>query len=159
MHVVRRYDVGMNSMVAMELKALAALSLTAFDPPRQADHDLLMARFNQLSAGIREHLWDNESGIFVNRYSTVNNGSFYRRISPTSFYPMQAGIATEVRRCCHTLPSKECVVSMAPGTSQGFTSLISTRCLFAGTSYCHGKKLAAEPTALLYQPQRRLQGE
>ena len=28
------YDVGMSSMVAMELKALANLSITAFDPPR-----------------------------------------------------------------------------------------------------------------------------
>ena len=28
------YDVGMSSMVAMELKALANLSVTAFDPPR-----------------------------------------------------------------------------------------------------------------------------
>jgi hypothetical protein len=29
------YDVGMSSMVAMELQALANLSLTAFDPPKQ----------------------------------------------------------------------------------------------------------------------------
>lgn len=32
------YDVGMSSMVAMELEALANLSLTAFNPPRTADH-------------------------------------------------------------------------------------------------------------------------
>lgn len=87
----------MSSMVAMELKALANLSLTAFSPPRHADYQLLMARHEYLATRIRDHLWDNESGAFVNRYSTVNNGTFYRRISPTSFYPMQAGIATQAQ--------------------------------------------------------------
>lgn len=42
---VRRYDVGMSSMVAMELRALANLSIAAFNPPRQRDHDALMAMY------------------------------------------------------------------------------------------------------------------
>eukprot|EP00729_Bicosta_minor_P013321 gene13321-31113_t len=87
------YDVGMSSMVAMELEALANLSLTAFNPPRTADHAVLTSRLTDLSKLISTHLWDAEHGIFTNKFSS--NGSFYRRISPTSFYPMQAGIATE----------------------------------------------------------------
>ena len=87
------YDVGMSSMVAMELEALANLSITAFDPPRTKDHALLTSRLAELSGLISTHLWDDTNGIFTNKFS--GNGSFYRRISPTSFYPMQAGIATE----------------------------------------------------------------
>ena len=40
---------------------------------------------------IRRHLWDEESGAFVNRFPS---GGFNRRVSPTSFYPMLAGAAT-----------------------------------------------------------------
>ena len=32
------------------------------------------------------------AGLYVNRRT---NGSFYRRVSPTSFYPMLSGIATQ----------------------------------------------------------------
>ena len=35
---------------------------------------------------IDDNLWDEESGIYVNR---VPNGDFYRRMSPTLFYSMQ----------------------------------------------------------------------
>ena len=40
---------------------------------------------------IGAHLWDDVSGAFVNRFP---NGTFNRRVSPTSFYPMLAGAAT-----------------------------------------------------------------
>jgi hypothetical protein len=83
----------MASMVAMEIKALMNLSLTAFDPPRQKEHDLLADHLAELTSLIGEHLWDAESGIFVNKFTT--NLSFYRRISPTSFYPMQVGLWIE----------------------------------------------------------------
>jgi putative isomerase len=36
-----------------------------------------------------------KTGVFVNKFS--KNATFYRRISPTSFYPMLAGIATEAQ--------------------------------------------------------------
>ena len=47
--VFQRYDVGMSSMVAMELEALANLSITAFNPPRTKDHALLTSRLAELS--------------------------------------------------------------------------------------------------------------
>merc|ERR1712232_342029 len=87
------YDVGMSSMVAMELLALANLARTAFDPPRAKDAELLTARANEMQALIQEHLWDDANGAFVNKFST--NASFYRRISPTSFYPLLARAATD----------------------------------------------------------------
>ena len=87
------YDVGMSSMVAMELQALANLSVTAFDPPRTDDHALLTARLEELAGLIRDHLWDDASGAFVNKFS--GNASFYRRVSPTSFYPLLARVASD----------------------------------------------------------------
>lgn len=93
------YDVGMASMLAMEVKALAELSLSAFNPPRQQTHDHLMSRLATLTTLIGEHLWDNDSGIFVNKFTT--NLSFYHRISPTSFYPMQVGLVLLVLTSCH----------------------------------------------------------
>ena len=79
----------MSSMLAMELQALANLSISAFDPPKTREHDQLMSQFNELSGLIRTELWDEKLGIFVNKFS--NGSGFYRRVSPTSFYPMQAG--------------------------------------------------------------------
>eukprot|EP00658_Telonema_sp_P-2_P034540 TRINITY_DN25205_c0_g1_i2.p1 TRINITY_DN25205_c0_g1~~TRINITY_DN25205_c0_g1_i2.p1 ORF type:complete len:721 (+),score=172.82 TRINITY_DN25205_c0_g1_i2:163-2325(+) len=91
-HRMMLYDVGMSSMVAMELQALANLSLTAFDPPRTKEHAILTGQLERLSSAISTELWDDQSGIFANKFS--NGSGFYRRFSPTSFYPMQAGIAT-----------------------------------------------------------------
>lgn len=89
--LMRLYDVGMSSLVASELRALASLARSAFAPPRR-EHALLEARLRELSALIRDNLWDDESSAFVNRHP---NGSFVRRVSPTSFYPLLAGIATD----------------------------------------------------------------
>ena len=91
-HRMNLYDVGSSSLVCMELQALATLAMTAFDSPRTAEHDLLMSRFTELSQLLTGYLWDEVSGLFVNRHL---NGSFVRRISPTSFYPLLSGLATE----------------------------------------------------------------
>lgn len=90
------YDVGMSSMVAMELKALAELALTAFTPPRKDVHDSLMKQLAELSGLVADHLWNDDLGVFANKWSGSND-TFYNRISPTSFYPMQAGIATDAQ--------------------------------------------------------------
>eukprot|EP01051_Picozoa_sp_SAG22_P001184 SAG22_NODE_44_length_24912_cov_33.648894_15_plen_243_part_00 len=115
-HRMSLYDVGMASLVCMELQALATLAITAFEPPRQADHDLLMARYTELSQLLTAHLWDDQSGLFVNRHW---NGTFFRRFSPTSFYPMLAGLATEeqARTMMHTLTSPDgfCVSQTGAG--------------------------------------------
>ena len=94
-HRMNLFDVGMTSLVCMELQALATLALTAFNPPRQADHDHLMAHFAELSQLLTDSeagLWDKQTGMFVNRHL---DGTFFRRLAPTSFYPMLSGLATE----------------------------------------------------------------
>jgi hypothetical protein len=115
------YDVGMTSLVCMELQALATLAITAFDPPRLKDHEHLMARLTELSNLLTTNLWDNQTDLFVNRHV---NGTWIRRISPTSFYPLLAGLATEdqARSMMDTLKSPDgfCVsqtVSNTPCTS------------------------------------------
>ena len=75
------YDTGMASMVVMDTDALAALA-AVIGRPEQA---MLQARADEMRALIEAHLWDADGGIYTN---LLANGSFYRRISPTSFYPM-----------------------------------------------------------------------
>lgn len=109
------YYVGMASMLAMELKALANLSLVAFDPPRTERHAMITKQLTELQALIQQHHWNDELGIFANKFSAELTGKcnasgivsgncsgfacckdgWYNRISPTSFYPMQSGIATD----------------------------------------------------------------
>ena len=89
---MRLYDVGFASMVAMEAEALAQLA------PLVGRGDDVVTRLTQRAATqralIASHLWDEEGGIFTNRFW---NGSFYRRISPTSFYAMLAKAPTDAQ--------------------------------------------------------------
>ena len=89
--LMQMYDVGMASMVAMSDDALASLASVL---GRERDASLLRRRSRSMRAKIGDHLWDSASGAFVNRFA---NGTFNRRISPTSFYPMLAGAATAER--------------------------------------------------------------
>merc|ERR1719356_1669031 len=52
----------------------------------------LEARAEDMRQRIATNLWDFEGGIFTNMFP---NGTFYRRISPTSFYALLAGAATD----------------------------------------------------------------
>jgi putative isomerase len=52
----------------------------------------LKARADSQRMLINDHLWDEKGGIYTNLFW---NESFYRRISPTSFYAMMAGAATD----------------------------------------------------------------
>ena len=47
----------------------------------------------ELTKLISEHLWHEELGTFSNKLST--NNTFYPRITPTSFYPLLAGAASD----------------------------------------------------------------
>lgn len=89
-HRMNMYDVGMSSLVAMDAEALADLAAAAGRP----EADLLRRRASLLRQGISRHLWDAKLGAFSNRFV---NGTFYRRISPTSFYPLLAGAASEAQ--------------------------------------------------------------
>ena len=60
--------------------------------------DMLLKRGKDMSDKISANLWNEELGIFVNRFSSDhNNGTFYEHISPTSFYALQAKAATDAQ--------------------------------------------------------------
>ena len=88
------YDVGMSSLVAAEMRHLAALGREALPASRLGGTacDLLESRAAELSAAVQAHLWNDELGAFTNRHA---NGSMSARVSPTSFYPLLASIATD----------------------------------------------------------------
>ena len=85
------YDVGMASMFVQEAEALAALAPIAGKPELAAE---LRERAAAQRALIAKYLWDDSphGQIFANRFW---NGTFYRRITPTSFYALMAGAATD----------------------------------------------------------------
>ena len=69
-----------------------ALSKLAFIIGRYDDSIMLKKRGDDMKNRIQNTLWHKELGIYANR---LLNGTFYPRISPTSFYPMQAKVATD----------------------------------------------------------------
>lgn len=88
--LMEMYDVGQSSLTAQEAYSLAELARLLGKP--QQLQNKLKARGDLLKSLISSHLWDESSVAFTNAFST--NGSFNPRISPTSFYPLQARAAT-----------------------------------------------------------------
>lgn len=87
--LMQLYDVGMSSMFVQEAYSLAELAAVIGRKPELVN--MLRARGDAMRDKIASHLWDDESQIFVNRFP---NGTFYRHVSPTSFYPLFTGAAT-----------------------------------------------------------------
>lgn len=82
-------DVALNSLFALEAEML---SLIARELGHQAE-SLELAKVNQEHRSrVQRELWDPERKIFANRKWT---GEFVRSLSPTSFYPLIAGIADD----------------------------------------------------------------
>lgn len=101
------YDVGMSSLVAAEMRHLALLaaspafvgSAVAADSAgagssRSEEARTLRERAGQLTDLVQSQLWSEQLGTFTNRYA---NGTMSRRVSPTSFYPLLASIATDAQ--------------------------------------------------------------
>lgn len=86
---MRLYDVGQSSSIAAEAEALARIADLL---NRSADAAMLRGRHQAMASLISKHMWDDELGVFSN---LLANGTKYPRISPTSFYPMLAGIASD----------------------------------------------------------------
>ena len=85
------YDVGFASMFVSEAEALATLAGVV---GKADDVAKFKARAASQRALISAFMWDKEGGIYTNlRW----NGSFYRRISPTSFYSMMSGAPTDAQ--------------------------------------------------------------
>jgi hypothetical protein len=91
------YDVGMTSMFISEAAALSQLA-TIIGRPEAA---MLAQRVQNWTALLADNLWDAQGGIFTNKFT---NNTFYRRISPTSFYPMLTSVI-QIKRLapCSTL--------------------------------------------------------
>ena len=89
-HHMQLYDVGMSSLFAWETANLAKI---AYLTGRSVEGDTLFNRSTTISTLIQQNLWDTDSAAFTNMFS--QNSSFYRRMSPTSFYPLLAGLATD----------------------------------------------------------------
>ena len=89
-HKMQLYDVGMTSMVAQEAAALADLA----DILGRPEAPMLRARSASFTNLLATHLWHDDLGIFVNKFP---NNTFYERISPTSFYPLQVKAATDTQ--------------------------------------------------------------
>jgi putative isomerase len=87
-HTLDMEDVGLNSLLVHEGEMLARMAeeLDLADEARAHRE-----RAQGLARKIREHLWDEERGIFANR---LWDGRFARSVAPPSFYPLLAGVAT-----------------------------------------------------------------
>ena len=54
----------------------------------------ILSRFNASFSALNEHLWEEGAGVYTNK---LFNGSFYPRRSPTLFYPMMSGAASDAQ--------------------------------------------------------------
>ncbi|HEY5587119.1 MAG TPA: trehalase family glycosidase [Ruminiclostridium sp.] len=87
-HTMEYIDVGLNALYALDNWALAEIALIL----GKADiAEKLQLEYNRMKRQMNELLWDEECGIYLNRYW---DGRFNYRLSPTNFYPMIAGVAT-----------------------------------------------------------------
>jgi putative isomerase len=82
-HTLDLEDVGLNSLLVHEGSLLARML------PGRGDR--LAERAAELAEAVRTRLWDARREVFAGR---LWNGEFTRSLSPTSFYPLLAGIAT-----------------------------------------------------------------
>ena len=89
-HLMQLYDVGMSSLFVQEAYSLAELA-DAIGRDAQVG-TRLRARGDAMRDKIRSELWDPNQQVFANRFP---NGTFSNRISPTSFYPLLIGAASE----------------------------------------------------------------
>ncbi len=81
-HTMDLEDVGLNSLLVHEGSLLARLL---------PGSGRIAGRAAELAEAVRARLWDDEREVFAGR---LWSGEFTRSLSPTSFYPLLAGIAT-----------------------------------------------------------------
>jgi hypothetical protein len=81
-------DVGLNSLYALDAECLAKIAAIL---GYEDDNRRFVAEYDRVKSLVRQLLWNEQDGIFENRYW---DGRFSKRLSPTNFYPLLAGIAT-----------------------------------------------------------------
>ncbi|HLQ13363.1 MAG TPA: trehalase family glycosidase [Steroidobacteraceae bacterium] len=84
-------DVGLNSLYALDAECLAKIAAILGD---EDDHRRFVAEYDRVKSLVRQLLWNEQDGIFENRYW---DGRLSKRLSPTNFYPLLAGIATNAQ--------------------------------------------------------------
>jgi hypothetical protein len=91
MDVFELDDVGLSSYYAMDCEALAAMAECL---GKQRDADRYRREHEAIGQRINELLWDEEQGVYCNRHW---DGRLSPRWSPTSFFPLIAGVAPRER--------------------------------------------------------------
>lgn len=87
-HQLEYADVGLMSMYIADCKALARIAGIL---GKNSDAGELRDRARRYSAKLQT-MWSPSLGIFLNR--DLHTGKYNRRLSPTNFYPLLAGVAT-----------------------------------------------------------------
>ncbi len=82
-------DVGLNSLYALDAECLSKIALIL---GKDEDARQLAAEYARVKNLVQTKLWNPAAGIYENRYW---DGRFSKRLSPTNFYPLFAGIATQ----------------------------------------------------------------
>jgi len=81
-------DVGLNSLYALDAECLSKIA-EVLGKDQDARH--YAGEYAQMKKRVQTKLWNPAAGIFENLYW---DGHFSKRLSPTNFYPLFAGIAT-----------------------------------------------------------------
>ncbi len=87
-YTMNLYDVGLNSLYALDAECLAKIAAILGEAD---DSQKFAAEYEHLKLLIGKKLWNDQDGIYENRFW---DGHFSKRLSPTNFYPLFAGIAT-----------------------------------------------------------------
>ncbi|HUX07805.1 MAG TPA: trehalase family glycosidase, partial [Acidobacteriota bacterium] len=90
-NVIELQDVGLNSLYIADCRALAGLA----DALGRVEEAAELRARAQLFAKEMERLWDEPTGLYLNR--RTDTGELSKRISPTVFYPLLAGVPDEAR--------------------------------------------------------------
>lgn len=88
-HTLEFEEPGHNSLVALDAELLSGI---ATELGFHDDASRLASRSARLRSQIRHELWDSERSVFAGRFW---NGTFAAAISPTSFFPLAAGAASD----------------------------------------------------------------
>lgn len=88
-HMMGLHDVGLNSLFIMDCNNLAKICDIL---GRKQERDLLRNQASRMKEQMKK-LWSEEDGFYYNK--RTDNDQFSKRISPTNFYPLLGGIATQ----------------------------------------------------------------
>jgi putative isomerase len=89
--VLGQWDVGLTSLIALDAEMLAAI---AAELGERETEERLRSEAGSLKARIESVFWDDERGIFANKQWS---GSFAKSVTPTSFWPLLCGAASDAQ--------------------------------------------------------------